>query len=245
MWHNVELPKMSMQYADLLAETTSGRLWHIELQSWNDPAMPARMLEYAARVYWKFKRLPRQAVLYVGRDPLRMDDGVAGEGLSFRYHLVSASDRDPEALLASDSVGDNIMAVLTRVRSSPDIVRRILERIAVLDSSDRETAFEALLLLSSLRELEETIEKEARKMPVFNDILDHKVLGREYKRGLEEGREEGRKEGHMEFLRSVLRDRFGAIPPAVEAKLSAMTRPELESLAPRLLQIARIEELFG
>ena len=32
-WHNIELAKYSMQYADLLAETISGRLWHIELQS--------------------------------------------------------------------------------------------------------------------------------------------------------------------------------------------------------------------
>ena len=113
-WHNVELHDLTTQYPDLLAETSSGRLWHIELQTWNDREMPARMLEYATRIYRKFKRLPGQVVLYVGSDPLRMDDGVAGEGLSFHYYVVSARDMDPETLVSSHSAGDNVLSVLTR-----------------------------------------------------------------------------------------------------------------------------------
>ena len=48
---SVELKKISAQYADLLAETVSGRLCHIELQAANDPHMAIWMLEYASRVY--------------------------------------------------------------------------------------------------------------------------------------------------------------------------------------------------
>jgi hypothetical protein len=47
------------------------------------------------------------------------------------------------------------------------------------------------LLVAGLRGLEEQVQEEARKVPVLNDILENKVLGREYKRGLEEGRKEG------------------------------------------------------
>ena len=244
-WHNVELPQFSTQYADVLGETSSGRLWHIELQSSNDPTMPLRMLEYAVRIYRKFNRVPGQAVLYVGRDPLRMPDGVAAEGLSFRYHFLNVSAMEADALLSSDSVCDNVMAVLTRVRSSPELIRRILERIAVLDNEEREIAFQALILLGTLRQSEETIEKEARNMPVFGDILNDKVLGREYKRGLDRGLEQGREQGELNLVRIMLKDRFAAIPPEVEAKLAVMTPAELERLAPRLLHAASLEELFG
>lgn len=78
-----------------------------------------------------------------------MPNGVASEGLSLRYHLLNIRSRDTEVLLSSESVADNIMAVLTGMRSSPEVVRRILERIAVLEKPDREMAFEALILLSS------------------------------------------------------------------------------------------------
>jgi hypothetical protein len=38
-WHNVELPEVRNLHVDLLGETASGALVHIELQSANDPAM--------------------------------------------------------------------------------------------------------------------------------------------------------------------------------------------------------------
>src|SRR5205085_4845599 len=49
--------------------------------------------------------------------------------------------------------------------------------------------------------------EEARKMPILNDILDHEVLGREYKRGLQQG--------ELTVLRRQIEKRFGSIrfPP--------------------------------
>ena len=244
-WHTIELPQLTVQYADLLVEAASGSIWHIELQSHNDPDMPVRMLEYAARIYRKFKRPPRQAVLYVGSEALRMESGVTSDDLIFRYRLMNSIDLDADLLLSSASVGDNIMAVLTQLRASPGTVRRILEAIGALGRPDREFAFEALLLVSSLRELEETVEREAKTMPVFDDILDHKVLGREFKRGREQGREEGRHDAALNLVRLQINERFGAIPQTAEEKLSAMTSPELEGLALRLIRAATIEELFS
>jgi hypothetical protein len=37
------------------------------------------------------------------------------------------------------------------------------------------------LILAGLRQLEETVEREARYMPVHIDILANKVLGREFR----------------------------------------------------------------
>lgn len=255
-WLNVEFPKVSMRYADLLAETDAGQLWHIELQSTNDAEMPARMLEYAARVLSQYGRLPKQAVLYIGRDSLRMKSEFVAEDLTFRYSLWDARNFDSEELLTSPSVGDNLMAILTRLRDSEQAVRRILRAIAGLDVGDRGVALQALTLLAGLRELEQTVEKEARKMPVFDDILDNKVLGREFKRGLAVGREEGRKEGREEgreeglqsaiaVLRSVVEYRFGAVPEALEAQIRRMSPSELGQMARRALTAATVSELLS
>lgn len=105
-WHNIELPDVSVQFADLLAESESGRLWHIELQSSNDPGMPVRMLDYAVRVLRKFGRLPSQAVLYVGREPVRMRGELIAEGLAFQYRVVDIRSLDADALLESPAMGD-------------------------------------------------------------------------------------------------------------------------------------------
>ena len=45
-WHNVELPDVRSGRVDLLGETETGQLIHIELQSSNDAKMAQRMLQY-------------------------------------------------------------------------------------------------------------------------------------------------------------------------------------------------------
>jgi flagellar biosynthesis/type III secretory pathway protein FliH len=97
-------------------------------------------------------------------------------------------------------------------------------------------------------------------MPILNDIMDHKVLGREFKRGLqegrqegwqegreegrEEGRQEGREEGERKILRRMLERRFGTIPELVEQRLSACSEPEIEELGVRLLDAESLEDLL-
>ena len=70
-------------------------------------------------------------------------------------------------------------------------------------------------------------------MPVFDDILDNKVLGREYKRGLEEGRQ-----AMISLIQTLAQDRFGAVQPTLESKLRVMTLPELLAFARRIAEDA-------
>lgn len=69
---DVELPKVQNTRADLLGETASGDLVHVELQSGNDALMPLRMAEYCLGTFRVFGRFPRQLLLYIGEPPLRM-----------------------------------------------------------------------------------------------------------------------------------------------------------------------------
>jgi predicted transposase YdaD len=78
-------------------------------------------------------------------------------------------------------------------------------------------------------------------------ILDHfRQEGRQ--EGREEGREEGRQEGHAIALRSVLRallvNRFGALPPEVDARIDATESPALEQCVLRVGTAARVEDVF-
>jgi predicted transposase YdaD len=179
---------------------------------------------------------------------MRMGTELSAPHLFFRYEAVDIRDFDGDKLLESAQPGDNVIAVLARLRDRQEAVRTILERIAGLEPAERDTALKQLITLAGLRRLEEFVEKEARKMPILNDIMDHKVLGREFKRGLQEGLQEGRQEGRQEGERKILRrqmeKRFGVIPEWVDQRLSVLSEHEIEELGVRLLDTHTLEELL-
>ena len=82
-------------------------------------------------------------------------------------------------------------------------------------------------------------------MPVYIDILENKVLGREFKKGLQEGRQEGRQEGELAILRRQIERRFGSLPSWAEQRLAGASTEQLEELATRVLDAASLEELLG
>ena len=85
-------------------------------------------------------------------------------------------------------------------------------------------------------------------MPILDDILEHKVLGREFKRGLQEGRQEGLQEGArtevLAVLRRLLEKRFGAMPAWAEDRLASLTVSQLEELSVAVLEAPSLEELL-
>jgi hypothetical protein len=80
-------------------------------------------------------------------------------------HLELQSSNDASMpLRMAEEVGDNVIAILAHLRDYREAVRKILE---------------------------ETVEQEVPKMPIHIDILENRVLGREFKKALQEGRQEG------------------------------------------------------
>ena len=136
-WLNVELPEVRNLRVDLLGEAKDQTLIHLELQSTNDPAMPLRMAEYCLRVWRQFKRFPRQVLLYVGEPAFAMDCEWRGPDVWFRYRAVDIRDLNGQQLLESPEVGDNVIALLTRLRDQEEAVRHIVSRIASLGPGER------------------------------------------------------------------------------------------------------------
>jgi hypothetical protein len=131
-WLNVELPDVTQTRVDLLFETDSPvrRLIAMELQSTNDPLLPLRMAEYSLRVYRIYKQFPEQWVLYVGSERMRMPTKLSGPNHECRYKIVDIRDWTAEKLLDSPFPADAVMAILAGYAERPEIIRRILARIA-------------------------------------------------------------------------------------------------------------------
>jgi predicted transposase YdaD len=62
--------------------------------------------------------------------------------------------------------------------------------------------------------------------------------------GLEKGRQEGRQEGEGLLLRRLLTQKFGPLPPDIEAKLTEASIAELEAWGDRLLQADSLASIF-
>ena len=247
-WLDVELPKVQNRRLDLLGETVDGGLVHLELQSSHDASMPLRMAEYCLGIFRRFGRLPHQVVLYVGEPALHMGNQLLGPRVWFRYELIDIRQLDGETLLESGAIGDNVIAILARLRDHKGAVRRIVKRIAVLPGPERQAALAQLLILAGLRHLSATVEEEARNVPIDLDIRDHEVIGpmiiEAEQKGRQEGRQEGLQEGERAVLRRLIEKRFGALPGWASQKLAALRPSELENLSERVLDAHSVEELL-
>ena len=243
-WLDSEMPQVRNRRADLVGVTADGRIFHFELQTTNDPDLPVRMAGYAVDIRELWGRLPRQIVLYIGKNRARIEAQLSGPDFLCRYAVIDIRDLDGEELLASPNAADNIFAILAKLRDHKEAVRKILRRIAALDGKARQEAIAQLMILSGLRNLAEEVEREARKMPLLIDIMDNPVFRREYERGLDEGKAEGKIEGERDLVRRLLEKRFGSLPEWANSRLAAADLAELDALGLRLFDAATLEDLF-
>jgi len=218
------------------------------------------------------KKYPKQIVLYVGEAAMSMDASIEEPGFSFRYELVDIRDLDADLLLASPRIEDNLLAVLMRLPDKALTIRQILTRIGKLEEPKRRAAFAQFLIISGLRRLSSSVEQEAEKMPILNDIMDHEVIGpatrkglqqglqqglkeglkegrqeglkKGLQQGLKEGRLEGRLEGSQNILRRQLEKRFGPLPARIGKLLAEMSAAELEEMSIRIFDTDDLENLF-
>jgi hypothetical protein len=162
--------------------------------------------------------------------------------------MTDIREIDAEPLLASDSLGDNVVALLARFGDEREAVRRILGRIAAAGPDERGTALAELMILAGLRKIGSTIEREIKQMPILDDIMDHEVLGRERKRGIALGRAEGVAEGlasERRLVSGLIAQRFGPIPDWAQQRINELSSTDLEKVGLRVLDAAGISDLLG
>ena len=234
-WLPTELPKVQNLSVDLLGETADGELTQIEIQSSNKGNVPFRMLRYLSLIVAIHDRIPKQVLLYVGREPLGMESQFTWADGFIRYAIIDMHAVDGEPLLSSSEPSDNVLGILARLRDGRQAIRSILEKISRLPREQVEEYYQALLILAGLRELEETVQQEAKTMFTI-DLSENKVLGPAYRRGLEEGQ--------LELLRQQIERKFGGLPEWVEHELAQSSVEELRAAGLRLLDVKTLEDLF-
>jgi hypothetical protein len=161
-----------------------------------------------------------------------MASELRGPKVWFEHRTVDIREIDGDRLLESEEVGDNVIAILARLRDHKEAVRKIVSKIAGLAVPEREAALSQLVVLSGLRSLGQTLEREIRKMPVYIDILENEILGPAYKRGM------------LKTLRLQIEKRFGPIPGWAEERLANWPAHDLEELAVRMLDAESLEDLL-
>ena len=183
---------------------------------------------------------------------MNMPSELHGEDISIRYRLVDIRDLDGEELLASENLGDNVIAILTRLRDHRGAIRRIVTKVAQLPESQRHVAAQQLVILAGLRRLGPIVNEEVRKMPIIVDLMENDIIGpairkgleKGLEQGLEQGRVEGRAAGEQQLLRRMIEKRFGTIPDWANAKLTSMSIGEIEALGERIFDATSIESLL-
>ena len=254
---NVEYPSVKQRRTDLVAQLANEKLLHLELQSDNDNDMLWREFEYCDLIIQRYHQVPLQIVLYVGAAPANFITELNTENLRYRYCLIDIRDLDCTALLESESLSDNLLALLGKLQDKTAAVQRVMRKIGNLPKRKRADMLEKLAILVGLRpaELPKLIQKEAsmpisidlEKNPLFVEIFErYTQLGEQWgeQRGIQIGKQQGEQHGKAMMLHRLLEKRFGSLPLWVNSRLEQASVQQLEQWSLRLFDAASLEDVF-
>lgn len=256
---NVELPAVEKRFCDLLLRLDDSRVFHLELQTYNDPFMADRMLLYRAllkRIRPKARVL--QCVVYCGNPRMRMPGGIEEPGLEYHFLLYDIRELDGELFLASPDPAERVLGLLCRNPDPDETIRRILLSWKHLGANEVGDLGEKLVILSGLRGLRTRVKEAIRTMAVDLDrlIRENEWFQEWKKEGLAEGRAEGRAQGRAEgraegkaqgaaqMLRRRLERRFGQLPEWANKKITSATFEDLERWDDRTDSAGTLRSVF-
>ena len=251
----VEIPSVQVRKPDFVGRFDKGAIVHLEIQGDNDDSMEWRELEYYLMLYRQLGQPPIQIVVYIGAEPMRMRSRIANESLQFHYWLVDIRVFNSEHFLESDSLSDAAIALLAEPENmtKQELVAAIIAKFAHLPENEQRDWLEKLMILSGLRDAEDIVLEEAKKMGISLDIRDNKFFQEAYaagiedgvEKGMERGMERGMEKGEATMLQRLLEHRFGSLPDWAVAQLEKADRPKLEDFGVRSMDAKRLEDVFN
>ena len=239
-----EQPQVFNHRADMVVRTEDGSLHQVEFQVSNEARFAVRMLEYYAYLLRVHKQHIVQTVLYLGREPLRLERTLKSPSMDFRFEIINLREYDAEPLLASPDWADNALALLAGgdSRKALDVA---LSRLRAMNSEDQAWASGTLLLLSGILGIEETVDARLKEVGMIN-VMENKVLGPLILKRCEEaeqvGRSQGIQQGRLDLLREQLTEKFGSLPLWATQRLEAASADDLHTWAKRVLHGTTLED---
>jgi len=258
---NIEFPSVQQRRADLIATLENGGLLHLELQSDNDDKMLWRELEYCGLISQRYQQVPLQIVLYIGEEPARFKTEINTPNLKYRYDLINIKNLDCTDLLQSESLSDNLLALLGKLQDKQTAFQRVMKKIAILPQNKRADMLEKLAILVGLRpkELPLLLEKEKymsisidlEQNPIFVEIFNRYAQRGEQRgeqRGILIGEQRGERRGEQRsklILQKQLEKRFGELPLWAINRLEQANSQQLEHWSLQIFDAQRLEEIFS
>ena len=94
--------------------------------------------------------------------------------MRFSYDLIDIREIDGKPLIESDSLADNLLAILCKVDNLIEVSHRIIEKIATLPGKAARNELAKLMVLSKLRGLQKIVVEEAKKAMelTVEDLMD-------------------------------------------------------------------------
>lgn len=258
---NIEFLSVQQRRADLIATLENGGLLHLELQSDNDDKMLWRELEYCGLISQRYQQVPLQIVLYIGEQSPRFKTEINTPNLKYRYDLINIKDLDCTDLLQSESLSDNLLALLGKLQDKQTAFQRVMKKIAILPQNKRADMLEKLAILVGLRpkELPLLLEKEKymsisidlEQNPIFVEIFNRYTQRGEQcgeQRGIQIGEQRGIQIGEQRgklLLQKQLEKRFGELPLWTINRLEQANSQQLEHWGLQIFDAQRLEEIFS
>ena len=198
-------PKVEERRVDLLTRLEDDTLFHLEIQSINDPRMPVRMLKYASLIYEHYEMFPRQMVLYIGVRKINIPHRLDSANLCYTYEVRDIGEFNCIELIESESITDNIIAILCRIKDIDRFYRRLMQKLAKLENKKREDYLRKLFYLMRLRPNIAKMLREKEKEDKMPFILDREIDPL-YQEGVEKGIERGKQKAEKETKLAVAKN---------------------------------------
>ena len=166
--------------------------------------------------------------------------------LKYSYYLIDIKQLDCTSLLDSDSLSDNLLALLGKVQDKAQAVQRIMRKIAQLPRAKRADMLEKLSILAGLRptELPKLIQQEA-DMPITIDLEENPLFVEIFARCTQRGEQRGKQQGEVTVLQRLLEKRFGALPAWAETRLKQASLTELEHWSLQIFDATCLDDVFN
>jgi predicted transposase YdaD len=224
-------------------------LLHIEFQVYDDPEMEMRLLEYNVLASRQYGHLPVYSyVIYLSKAgkiaeaPLVRTFPNGDEIHRFFYRVIKLWEIPAEALLQTGGIGVLPLVTLTDGGKQPEVVKEMIDRLAVAEEYDLLAISEVIGGLAFRNSPE--LEWFKRRFSMFQDILRESPIYQELvEQGLERGREEGRIQEQREMLIRLVQLRFPELLALAKQQADGITNPEvLPPINFKLLETQTIEE---
>ncbi len=182
-----EQQRIEDRRSDLTAKVVAGDgrrfILHLEIQNQNQPIMPHRMLRYLSDISICHPGEPvYQYVLYIGKEPLSMADGLTNVGLQYHYKIIDMHSMDYHFFMQQNSADALVLAVLCDFKDEEPraMVHEILTRLIALSDQDSKMLREyvtMLEVLASNRDLNVDIQQEFEMLEIEVEKLPSYLMG--------------------------------------------------------------------